>query len=116
VRAAGGWVVSAAISFAEGLYVRPDQVIPSLHPRPLDCGFRAESMYRVVLAYNASETSEAYLGIVRDDGALWFIPTRHLRVVGVFPELKDLQVPLDGRIDHVRMSRGQNTTVERVDG
>lgn len=108
--------MSAAISFAEGLYVRPEQVIPSLYPRPLESGFRAESMYRVVLAYNPSETSDAYFGIVRDDGALWFIPTRHLRIVGVFPEIRELQVPLEGRVDHFRRPRGPATTVERADG
>ena len=52
-------------------------------PLPLDSGFSAGRLYRVVGVYNPSETSDAYFILPNDRDELWFICQRHLRFAGL---------------------------------
>lgn len=79
-----------------GLYVRmqPLQGPRAPQPQPLDSGFNAETAYRVLGMHNPSETADAYLVLANDRDELWFICTRHLRVVGVRPDTQRPRIPL----------------------
>lgn len=50
-------------------------------PLPLKCGFRPDTLYRVIAGLDYSETGEMYFVLANEDGEIWSIPTRHLRVV-----------------------------------
>ena len=63
-------------------------------PLPLQSGFSIDVAYRALGIYSPSETSECYLVLSNDRNEIWFISNRHLRVVGVFPERRDLSFPL----------------------
>ncbi|MEO8755068.1 MAG: hypothetical protein ABI624_20585 [Casimicrobiaceae bacterium] len=64
------------------------------HPLPLDSGFSEHTAHRGLGIYSPSETSECYLILANDRDETWFISNRHLRIVGVFPDLYDLRFPL----------------------
>lgn len=74
------------IAFESGLYVRIQECASAPAPYPLKSGFTEGRAYRVVGAFNASETSEAYFVLANDSDQLWFISNRHLRFVGVSKE------------------------------
>lgn len=48
-------------------------------PRPTKVGFRADAVYDVLGMADFSETSEAYVILANDDGAIYFISNRHVR-------------------------------------
>lgn len=50
-------------------------------PLPLKCGFRPDVVYRVIAGLDYSETSEMYFVLANEDGEIWSISTRHLRVL-----------------------------------
>ena len=64
-------------------------------PKPLASGFSNGTAYRVLGAYSASESSEAFLILANDRAEMWFIPTRHFRVLGVFALRSDLRFRFD---------------------
>jgi len=49
-------------------------------PFPTHHGFRVEVLYEVLAVLDYSETGEMYFVLANDDGEIWSIPTRHLRV------------------------------------
>lgn len=84
------------ITFESGLYVRIQEMHPDVvcNPRPLQNGFNNETAYRVLGGESYSETSESFMTLANETDQIWFIPTRHLRVVGVFHIIYDLRYPL----------------------
>ena len=52
-------------------------------PRPLESGFSAGRLYRVLGLHSPSETSDAYFILANDRDELWFICQRHLRFAGL---------------------------------
>lgn len=82
------------IAFEEGLYVRVKELINGPKPFPLQSGFSEDRAYRVVGAYNASESSDAFFILSNDRDELWFICNRHLRAHGVLKEIQDFHIPL----------------------
>ena len=79
-----------------GLYVRmqPLQGARAPQPQPLDSGFNSETAYRVLGMHNPSETADAYLMLSNDRDELWFICTRHVRVVGGRQDSLRTRIPL----------------------
>lgn len=79
-----------------GVYVRvePLQGARAPQPQPLDSGFVKETAYRVLGMHTPSETADAYVVLSNEDDQIWFICTRHLRVVGVLPTATVLRMPL----------------------
>lgn len=79
-----------------GLYVRIEQLegARAPHPKPLENGFDAATAYRVVGMHTPSETADAYVVLSNGRDEMWFICTRHLRVVAVDTALGKLRVPL----------------------
>ena len=78
-----------------GLYVRVQQLAQRPpHPLPLESGFSVGVAYRALGIYSPSETSECYFILANDRDETWFISNRHLRVVGLFPEQKNLRFDL----------------------
>lgn len=75
------------ITIEPGLYVRVEEMAGDRAPvpRPLASGFSRERAYRVLGAYTASESSEAFLILSNDRDELWFISNKHLRTVATAP-------------------------------
>lgn len=82
------------IQLEPGLYVRVEQFPQKPHPLPLDSGFSINVAYRALGIHSPSETSECYFILANDREETWFISNRHLRVVGLFQERKDLRFEL----------------------
>ena len=66
-----------------GLYVRIVELENGPHPLPLSSGFSVDKAYRILGAFNASESSDAFLILANDRKEMWFICNRHLRVVTI---------------------------------
>jgi len=77
-----------------GVYVRIQELANKAHPLPLQSGFSSDRAYRALGLHSASETSECYYILVNDREETWFISNRHLRVVGVFADRRDLSFTL----------------------
>jgi hypothetical protein len=77
-----------------GVYVRIQELANKAHPLPLQSGFSNDRAYRALGLHSASETSECYYILVNDRDETWFISYRHLRVVGVFAERRELSFSL----------------------
>lgn len=77
-----------------GLYLRVEQAAQRPHPLPLENGFSVDIAYRALGIHSPSETSECYFIVVNDRDETWFISNRHFRVVGLFPEKRNLRFPL----------------------
>lgn len=60
-------------------------------PYPLDSGFSLYTAYRALGMYNPSETADAYFILSNDRDEIWFICNRHLRTVGLFPDIHDFR-------------------------
>ncbi len=60
-------------------------------PYPLDSGFTPNTAYRALGMYNPSETADAYFILSNDRDEIWFICNRHLRTVGLFPDIHDFR-------------------------
>lgn len=82
------------IHIEPGLYLRVQQASQRPHPLPLESGFSADVAYRVLGVHSPSETSECYFILANDRDETWFISNRHFRVVGLFPERRDLRFAL----------------------
>ena len=82
------------ISLEPGLYLRVEQLADRAHPLPLQSGFSANFAYRALGIHSPSETSECYFILANDRDETWFISNRHLRVVGLFPEKREMRFPL----------------------
>lgn len=69
------------LAYHPHLFVRVEQLEGPRAPlpRPLESGFRAGRLYRVLGVYNPSETSDAYFILANDRDEMWFICQRHLR-------------------------------------
>jgi hypothetical protein len=74
-----------------GLYIRIKELEGGPTPLPLKSGFNTSTAYRAVGMYNPSETADAYYILCNDRDETWFICSRHVRIVGVFPECRDLR-------------------------
>ncbi len=81
------------IHLEPGVYVRVQQLEGRAHPLPLQNGFSEGTSYRALGIYSPSETSECYFILANDRDETWFISNRHLRIVGVFPERRELRIP-----------------------
>lgn len=79
----------------EGLYVRIHELENGPRPFPLQSGFNAETAYRALGCFNASESSDAFYMLSNDRNEIWFICNRHLRTVGINNGSKDLRYPLE---------------------
>lgn len=54
---------------------------------PTQAGLRNDSAYRVLgLFDNGNMNEDAYVLVLNDDGELWFLSTRHVRVVAINDE------------------------------
>jgi len=75
------------IAFHPQLFVRIEELNTprAPQPRPLENGFTADRLYRVLGVANASESSDAFFILANDRDEMWFICQRHLR----FGALKD---------------------------
>jgi hypothetical protein len=87
------------IHLEPGLYLRVEQFGEKLHPLPLQSGFGVDKAYRALGVYSPSETSECYFILANDRDETWFISNRHFRVVGLFPERRELCFPLPALSD-----------------
>ncbi len=69
------------IAFHPQLFVRVEELDGprAPMPRPLQSGFSANRLYRVLGVYNASESSDAFFILANDRDEMWFICQRHLR-------------------------------------
>ncbi len=85
------------IHLEPGLYLRVQELPERAPPMPLQSGFAIDVAYRALGIYSPSETGECYYIVVNDRDETWFISNRHFRVVGLFPERRDLSFPLDAR-------------------
>lgn len=91
-----------------GLYLRVQQAFQRPpHPLPLESGFSADVAYRALGIHSPSETSECYLIVANDRDEVWFISNRHFRVVGLFPERRDLRFALGSAINAASLSRSR---------
>ncbi|WP_045234485.1 hypothetical protein [Deinococcus pimensis] len=74
------------IAFLPNMFVRVEQLDGPRAPipKPLESGFTAGRLYRVLALYNPSETSDAYFVLANDRDEMWFICQRHLRFAGLF--------------------------------
>ncbi len=105
------------IHMESGVYVRVQQLAGRAHPLPLDSGFSEHTAYRGLGIYSPSETSECYFILANDRDETWFISNRHLRIVGVFSDRRDLRFPLQpegdrGRVDIRRAANGTSVVAE----
>ncbi|AKG71659.1 MULTISPECIES: hypothetical protein [Serratia] len=75
----------------QGLYLRVVQMDNAPKPYPLDSGFSPHTAYRALGMYNPSETADAYFILSNDRDEIWFICNRHLRTVGLFPDIRDFR-------------------------
>jgi hypothetical protein len=82
------------IHIEPGLYLRIQQLPGRPHPLPLDNGFSESVAYRALGIHSPSETSECYFIVANDRDETWFISNRHFRVVGIYPERRDLRFSL----------------------
>ncbi len=82
------------IHIEPGLYLRIQQFPGRPHPLPLDNGFSEGVAYRALGIHSPSETSECYFIVANDRDETWFISNRHFRVVGIYPERRDLRFSL----------------------
>ena len=82
------------IHLEPGVYVRVEELPDRAHPLPLKSGFSNDRAYRALGLYSPSETSECYFVLANDRDETWFISNRHLRIVGVFPERRELRFTL----------------------
>ena len=82
------------IHIERGLYLRIQQFPGRPHPLPLDDGFSEDVAYRALDIHSPSETSGCYFIVANDRDEAWFISNRHFRVVGVYPERRDLRFSL----------------------
>lgn len=82
------------ISLEPGLYLRVQQLAERAYPLPLQSGFSLDVAYRAFGIYSPSETSECYFILANDRDETWFISNRHLRVVGLFPEKREMRFSL----------------------
>ncbi|MEO8751846.1 MAG: hypothetical protein ABI624_04125 [Casimicrobiaceae bacterium] len=82
------------IHMETGVYLCVQQLADRAHPLPLENGFSENTAYRGLGIYSPSETSECYLILANDRDETWFISNRHLRIVGVFPDRRDLRFEL----------------------
>lgn len=62
-------------------------------PLPLQSGFSADRLYRVLGIYNASESSDAFFILANDRDEMWFICQRHLRF-GLLADTSAHHLPL----------------------
>jgi hypothetical protein len=83
------------IAFETGLYVRVHELPSGPKPFPLESGFSENIAYRVVGAYNASESSDAFFILANDRDELWFICNRHLRAHIVRPDIYEFRFPIE---------------------
>lgn len=69
------------IAFHPHLFVRVQELESprAPQPRPLENGFSAQRLYRVLGVANASESSDAFFILANDRDEMWFICQRHLR-------------------------------------
>ncbi len=79
----------------EGLYVRIQELENGPLPFPLQSGFNAETAYRAIGCFNASESSDAFYILSNDRNEIWFICNRHLRTVAINSDSKELRYPLE---------------------
>lgn len=86
-----------SIYIEKDLYARIKRLPDGSRPLPLSSGFSDAVAYRVLGFHSASETSEAYFILANDLAQPWFISNRHLGLVGVFPERRDLFFALGAR-------------------
>ena len=70
-----------------GIYLRVEQLKGGPKPLPL-------TAYRALGMFNPSETSDAYFILSNDRDEIWFICNRHLRCLGVFPQLLTMRLAL----------------------
>ena len=83
------------IYIESGVYVRVEEMQHGPSPRPLQSGFSADVAYRVLGIYSASESAECFFILCNDRMETWFVSNRHFRVVGVYPDAKNvLHMPL----------------------
>ena len=82
------------IHLEPGLYLRVQQLPERAPPLPLQSGFSVDVAYRALGIYSPSETSECYFIVANDRDEAWFISNRHFRVVGLFPERKEVRFSL----------------------
>ena len=82
------------IHIEPGLYLRVQQLSERAPPLPLQSGFSLDVAYRALGIYSPSETGECYFILANDHDETWFISNRHFRVVGVFPERRNLRFSL----------------------
>ncbi|WP_447883740.1 hypothetical protein [Serratia fonticola] len=75
----------------QGLYLRVVQMENAPKPYPLDSDFTPNTAYRALGMYNPSETADAYFILSNDRDEIWFICNRHLRTVGLFPDIHDFR-------------------------
>ena len=75
----------------QGLYLKVVQMENAPKPYPLDSGFSQHTAYRALGMYNPSETADAYFILSNDRDEIWFICNRHLRTVGLFPDIRDIR-------------------------
>jgi hypothetical protein len=82
-----------------GLYVSVNQLEGERAPLPLPLsnGFSHAYAYRVLGAYTASETSEAYFILSNDRDEIWFISNRHLRAHKIIPQATQFRLPMNLR-------------------
>lgn len=104
------------IHLEPGLYLRVQQLQERAPPMPLQSGFSVDIAYRALGIYSPSETSECYYIVANDRDETWFISNRHFRVVGFFPERRDLSFPLDARpsraLRKLAAARGSSVELE----
>ncbi len=89
-----------------GLYLRVQQLAQRPHPLPLDNGFSDDYAYRALGIHSPSETSECYFILANDRNETWFVSNRHFRVVGLFPERRELRFVLVSPVRETQPSRG----------
>lgn len=82
------------IHIEPGLYLRVQQAFQRPHPLPLESGFSVDVAYRALGIHSPSETNECYFILANDHDETWFISNRHFRVIGLFPERRELRFPL----------------------
>lgn len=78
-----------------GIYIRIQELENGPTPLPSRSGFNTNTAYRALGMFNPSETSDAYYILSNDRDETWFICNRHVRVVGLFPERREVRFPLD---------------------
>jgi hypothetical protein len=83
-----------SLALEHGLYLRIEEAANGPLPRPLTSGFNLDTAYRALGLYNPSESSEAYFIFSNDRDETWFICNRHVRLVALMPESRELRLAL----------------------